>query len=242
MKRIKEYSKQLFSRRAVACLFMATLLFSLGYFAGSSKTTYSNTHVALYAGFRFDTTQQRAASNALASAGLTNYRWVGDQLHVPRNVKHLFNDALAKAGVTATIATSRQNTMDAAHFFTRPFHHKKIMESRMIAATERSTADAIKWLPGIADAVVVSLTHPTWERNVWERRQTWSVSVTLDTTCNRPLPNETIVAIGQIVAPSFGITDMTEISILDARNNRRYNGSGEPIVETALLHEKQTMP
>ena len=213
--------KQLINKRAAAYLFMATLLFSLGYFAGSNQWSNSgNATVLVFNGFRFDAAQQRAADNALVSANLVDYQWVGDRLQVPENRKHLYIDALL-ADRNVVVPTFS------------PFQSRNALNARMISAIERNTAAAIKLLPGIAEATVMSHTRPTWERNVWERKQTFSVNVTLDAIDNRQIPDETITAIGRIVAPAFGITDLSEISIVDARHRRHYDGSGELIVNVA---------
>ena len=224
------YLSMTLGNRIVATLLAATLFISLGYLIVGSipQTEVGSRTVLIHNGERFDQTQQRAANNALALAGLRGHQWVGDQLQVPRDREGQFIAALAEANVFARTRTARQETADQFS----PFHHAKIMNERMTSATERSAADAIRWLPGIASATVISHRRPEWERNVWARRQVVSVSVTLDTIDNRPLPDDTIVAVGNIIAPAFGITDMREIRIVDTRNSRSYNGAGDIIGST----------
>ena len=110
------------------------------------------------------------------------------------------------------------------------WENAKVKNARMIAASERNSAAAVKLLPGIADALVQSHRHPEWERNVWARTQSVSAHAAFDSTLNKPLPAETIEAVGRIVAANFGITDLQKISIADVRNSLTYDGSGERIM------------
>lgn len=95
---------------------------------------------------------------------------------------------------------------------------------------ELDIADAIKALPGIADVHVVVQQHSEWERNVWARRQDLSASILVKSSEDRPIGVDTVCLIGQMAAKMFGITDMSQISIVDAKFNRAYDGAG---VETA---------
>ena len=221
------YLSMTLGNRIVAALLAATLFISLGYLiVGSIKPAdFGSKTVYIYNGYRFDQFQQRAADSSLAKKNLREHQWVGDRLQVPRDKLHLYVAALAEDDVVAPTSTPRQDTADNFS----PFHHAKIMDTRMIAASERSTAAAIKMLPGIADAWVMSYKRPEWERNVWARKNVISVSVTLDAIEKKPLPDETIAAVGRIVAPAFGITNLKEIAIVDARNTRSYNGAAEEL-------------
>jgi len=221
------YLSMTLGNRIVAALLAATLFVSLGYLiAGSIKQAdVSSKTVFLYNGHRFDQIQARAAEDAFAIAGLTDYQWVGDRIQVARDRLPRYIAELAKENITAPSSTPRQDTADSFS----PFHHAKIMDTRMNAASERTTSAAIKWLPGIADAIVQTHKRPDWERNVWARKNVISVSVTLDTISRTPLPDETIVAVGNIVAPAFGITNMKEIRIVDVRNSKSYDGFGNEV-------------
>ena|GEM_PF-1434517 len=233
------YLSMTLGNRIVAALLAATLFISLGYLiAGSIKQTdTSSKTVRLYNGMRFDPVQMRAADDALSLARLTGYQWVGDQLEVPRDRMHHYIAVLAAEGVAAPTSTPRQDTADSFS----PFHHAKIMDTRMIAASERTTAAAIKMLPGIANAIVQSHKRPEWERNVWARRNVISVSVSLDSIATHPLPDETIAAVGRIVAPAFGITNLKEINIVDLRNSKAYDGSGNELGSTQGEYARHQM-
>ena len=107
-----------------------------------------------------------------------------------------------------------------------PWQSTRAMKAKMLAAKERDCADAIKRLPGIANAEVVIHTRLEWDRNAWEQKKVTSVEVFVDATDNRPLVIGVINAIGLIVAPTFGIADMEEIRIVDTKHVREYNGAG----------------
>jgi flagellar M-ring protein FliF len=104
-----------------------------------------------------------------------------------------------------------------------------MMDIKMNAATERTLVEAIKSLGGIADAQIISHKRPEWERNVWARKNIVSVSVSVEAIDNKPLPHETITAIGNIIAPAFGITNRKEIGIVDARHSKSYDGLGDEV-------------
>jgi len=221
------YLSMTLGNRIVSALLAMTLLISLGYLiVGSVQQADPRTQtVFIFNGHMFDRIQARAADTALANAGLRGHHWVGDKLQVPADRQHLFIGALALANVTAQTTTARQDTADGLN----PWHNAKIMDQKMNAASEKTLAAAIKTLPGIAYATIISHKRPVWDRNVWSRTQQISASVTIEAIENKPLPIETITAIGNIVAPAFGITDMREIRIIDAQNNRSYDGSGEEL-------------
>ena len=221
------YLSMTLGNRIVSALLAVILFVSLGHLivGGVQKADTRTQTVYVFNGYMFDRVQARAADSALASAGLRGHHWVGDRLQVPRDREHLFLAVLAAADVTVQSTTPRQDTADSLN----PWHNAKIMDQKMNAASEKTLVAAIKTLPGIAEVTVISHKRPVWERNIWARTQQFSVSVTLEAIDNKPLPLETITAIGNIVAPAFGIVDMKEIRIVDARNNRSYDGIGEEL-------------
>ena len=150
------------SKRFVAYLVMATILFTLGYFAGGAKNNVAT-----------EMTMQNASMSGI------------------------------------------------------PWQNAKLTEAKKRIALEKDCIDTIKMLPGIADAIVISHKYPVWECNVWARKNKFSVHVTIESMDNKPLPDETIDAIGRIAAVFFGIIDLKDIRIFDARNNQVYDGSGK---------------
>ena len=114
--------------------------------------------------------------------------------------------------------------------FVSPWQSARAMDAKMLAAKKLDSANAIKRLPGIADAKVVITQRPKWERNVWVRTQIVSVDVSVEAHDNRPIGVDTIQMIRKIVAPLFGTT--AELVIFDEKFNKVYDGTG---VETANL-------
>ena len=219
------YLSMTFGNRVVAALLMATLLISLGYLiVGSIKEADpASQTVRLYNGRRFNFNEMRAADEAIAKAKLQGHQWIGDQLQVPVKRQNEYVAVLADAKVLEATGRAQQAMADLL----TPWQSSGIRNEKMLAAKLSDSADAIKMLEGIADARVVANKRPAWERNVWARTQIMSVGVFVEAIENRPLSPDTIAAIGQIVAPMFGITDMNEIRIVDSKHKRAYDGTGE---------------
>jgi hypothetical protein len=181
--------------------------------------------VKLYGGYRFDQNEQRAAENAIANADLIGHYWDGDQLQVPTNKRSAYIAALARNNVLDEINPARLGMEEKIN----PWQNDRVMASKMMRAKELDSANAIKMLPGIANAQVITNTRPVWERNVWARTQITSVGVSVEANDNLPISAETLVAIGRIIKPVFGITDSKEIRIVDVKCVRTYDGAGEEI-------------
>jgi hypothetical protein len=219
------YLSMTLGNRVVAALLMATLLISLGYLiVGSIKgADPAGKTVKLYNGYRFTPNEIRAAEDAISKAGLQGHQWLGDQLQVPTHRQSAFIAALADAAVLGSTGMARRMTAEGI----TPMLSARMMDARMLTAKEQDSVAAIKMLSGIANAEVVTNKRPAWERNVWARTQIMSVGVFIEAVDNRPLRPDTIAAIGNIVAPMFGITDMNEIRIVDTKHHRAYDGTGE---------------
>jgi len=219
------YLSMTFGNRVVAALLMATLLLSLGYLiVGSIKPADPRTRtVMMYDGYQFSSNEKRAADHAFSSRRLGDHNWIGDKLQVPTTQRHAYAAALAEERVIETAGMARRMTAESIS----PWQSARAMDTKMLTAKEQDCVAAIKMITGIANAEVVTNRRPAWERNVWARTQIMSVGVFVEAIENRPLSADTIGAIGNIVAPIFGITDMNEIRIVDTRHQRAYDGSGE---------------
>jgi len=214
-------------RKIVAYLFTATLLFSFGYIMGVNSMLIGNTTMTLFNGHQFSPSEMRAVENVIASAGLRGHHWLGNQLLVPTNRQRAYVVALRDNTITTTNVVWRNISSS-----TGSKQNARIMAEKVFVAKERDCAAAIKMIRGVADATVHADTRPAWERNDWARTQITCVGVFVEAIDNKPLPAETIFAIGQIIKSTFGITDMKEISIVDVKQSRSYDGSGEELVES----------
>ena len=219
------YLSMTLGNRIVSALLLATLLISLGYLiVGSIKPVDPRAKtVRLYNGHPFTPNEMRAAEDAISRAGLQGHQWIGDQLQVPTSRQAAYIATLAENRVLGASGMAR---IAAAEALT-PWQSARMMDTQMLAAKEQDAVDAIRMITGIAHAKVVTNRRPSWERNVWARTQIMSVGVFVEAIENRPLNADAIGAIGQIIAPMFGITDMKEIRIVDTKHNRAYDGSGE---------------
>jgi len=113
---------------------------------------------------------------------------------------------------------------------TSRWENTRTMEAKMRAAQEKDCTDAIRRLPGIANAQVFVNIRSSWDRNVWARTQT-TATVVVETIEAKPMEATTIVTIGQMMATTFGIAD-ADITIIDTKQSRAYNGAGT-LQETA---------
>ena len=105
------------------------------------------------------------------------------------------------------------------------------METKMLRAKELDCVDTIRRLPGIANASVLVHWDSEWARNAWTRKQAMCAGVVVEAYENQPIDIDTIQAIGRIVAPLFGITDMTKICITDSLFSKGYDGAGVEITD-----------
>ncbi|MDR3234329.1 MAG: hypothetical protein LBT46_11820 [Planctomycetaceae bacterium] len=211
--------------RIVAALLLTMLLFSFGYLiVGSIKPSDPGSDVVfLYNHYRFSPNEMRAAEAALRLENKNGHQWIGDQLQVPAKYVAAYTAVLAENNVIEKNGLARQMTAKNL----TAWQSAKMMDVQMIASKEKDCADAIKMLGGIADSMVISNKRPDWNHNVWARTQVFSAAVTIETIENKPLDDNTVAAIARIVTSVFGVTDMKEISIVDTKNSRAYNGNGE---------------
>ena len=213
--------------RIVAALLMATLLVSLGYlFVGSISTgEIGSKTIKMYDGYQFSANEKGAAEYAFSKAGLSEHNWLGNQLQVPKSKKAAYALALADADVLEKNGLARRSQANEIS----PWHSSRMMDTKMRAAQEQDCIDAIKLIPGISNVSILTNKRPEWETNVWSRKMVTSVSVIIEAIETKPLKIETINAIGNLVAPAFGITDRKEISVIDSKNSMAYDGFGEEL-------------
>ena len=229
-----------FGNRIVAALLTATLLFSLGYLIVGSipKSEPASKTTILFDGYLFNNNEKGAAQSMFSNKGLNDHNWIGNQLQVPTSKKAQYTAALAEAKVPETTGNARQDTAKGL----TPWDSAKIMDKRMIASTEKDCENAIRMVGDFIDVQVTSNKRPAWERNVWARTQITSVSVTVKNVENNPISDNTISSISSIVSRSFGITNLKEISIIDAKHGRSYDGAGKELGSASgeyVRHQKR---
>ncbi|MDR1270713.1 MAG: hypothetical protein LBK82_14425 [Planctomycetaceae bacterium] len=213
--------------RIVAALLFTTLLVSLGYLiVGSIKTSDPRSkEVALYNGWQFTKDEQRAVEDALANNNLRSHHWVGDQLMVPKAQQATYAATIHEAKAVDT----RGNARKEAALSLGPWSSSKMIEEQKTNAIAQDVADEITEMKGVASVSVVPSLRREWDRNIWAKKEVFSVSVFVDTISFKPLEDNTISAIGGAVQGAFRNADLKEIKIIDRRNNRSYNGAGEEL-------------
>jgi flagellar M-ring protein FliF len=213
--------------RIVAVLLFSTLLVSLGYLLiGSIKPGDSRSkEVALYNGRHFTQEEQRAVEDALAVANLRVHHWVGDQLMVPKAQRATYAATIYEAKAINT----RGNARNEAVLALTPWSSAKMMDKQEVNAIAQDIADEIMRMEGVASASVIPSLRKDWDRNIWAKKEVFSVSVFVETISFKPLEDNTISAIGAAVQGVFRNADLKEIKIIDSRNSRSYNGAGEEL-------------
>jgi flagellar M-ring protein FliF len=213
--------------RIVSGLLFTTLLVSLGYLiVGSIKTADPRAkEVALYNGWDFTREEQRAIEDALAAAKLTLHHGVGDKLMVPKSYQGTYAATIHEAKAVST----RGNARKEAALSLTPWASSKMMDKQEINAIALDVTDEIIHMKGIASASVIPSLRKDWDRNIWAKKEVFSVSVFVDTVSFKPLEDNTVSAIGAAVQGAFRNADLKEIKIIDRRNNRSYNGAGEEL-------------
>jgi flagellar M-ring protein FliF len=213
--------------RIIAALLLTTLMVSLGYLmVGSIKPgDPKSKYVYLYNGWHFTQEEQRAVENALADAKLRNHEWIGDQLRVPKSSQAVYAATIHEAKAIDTRGDARKQAVLAL----TPWASAKMMDKQEINAVSQDLADEIGKMKGVAGASVIPSLRKDWDRNIWAKKEVFSVSVFIDTISFKPLEDNTISAIGGAVQGAFRNADLKEIKIIDSRNNRSYNGAGEEL-------------
>jgi flagellar biosynthesis/type III secretory pathway M-ring protein FliF/YscJ len=221
------YMSMTLGNRIVATLLAATLVISFGYLIVGSipKSELSSQTVRLYDGYPFSTSEKGSADAAFAREGLSDHIWVGDQLQVPKSKKNKYTVVIADNDVFEKRGFARDSAVQGL----TAWLNARLTNEKVNRAKESDIADTIKLIPGITYAEIYTNKRPDWNRNVWARTQVWSLAVTVRGVDNTPLSQDTIGTIARIVGPAFGILDHKEIGIVDLKNSKSYDGSGEEV-------------
>ncbi|MDR2641906.1 MAG: hypothetical protein LBC74_03855 [Planctomycetaceae bacterium] len=215
------------ANRVLVSLLTLVLIFSLGYLivGGIRRADPTSKYVKLYNGMHFTSEEMRATENALADANLKDYRWIGDQLEVSKPSQASYIAAIAvKNAVNPKGSALNETTKNIS-----TWESTKLIDEKIFQAKSQVLAEAIAKFPGVISAEVIANKRDKWNKNVWFREKVPSIAVYVDAVYYKPLPEDTIIAIGNSVASAFGITDKREITISDRRNSRTYYGNGEEV-------------
>ncbi|MDR0391905.1 MAG: hypothetical protein LBH59_08360 [Planctomycetaceae bacterium] len=215
------------ANRVLVSLLSLVLIFSLGYLivGGIRQSDPASKYVKLYNGMHFTTEEMRATENAIADANLTGHKWIGDQLEVPKSLQPSYIAAIAMKNTIAPQGTALRDTTQNLS----TWDSTKLIDEKIFQSKSQVVSEAIRKFPDIVYAEVIANKRDKWNKNVWSREKVPSVAVFVDSLYFKPLPDSTVLAIGNSVAKAFGITDKNEITIADRRNNKIYYGTGEEV-------------
>ncbi|MDR2345610.1 MAG: hypothetical protein LBE18_06055 [Planctomycetaceae bacterium] len=215
------------ANRVLVSLLVLVLIFSLGYLiVGSVKQSDSaSKYIKVYNGAHFSSEEVRAIDNALADDNLKDYKWEGDQLLVPKKSQSSYIASIAIKGAVNPKGTALNETTQNLN----TWESTKIIDERLFQAKSVVLSEVIAKFPGVVSAQVIANKRDKWNKNVWFREKIPSIAIYVDSLYFKPLPDDTITAIGNSAASAFGITDKREITITDRRNSRIYYGSGEEV-------------
>ncbi|MDR0871614.1 MAG: hypothetical protein LBN39_12565, partial [Planctomycetaceae bacterium] len=212
--------------RIVASLLLLTLVVSLGFLVvgGIKQGTPDPTYAELYDGRAFTSNEKQAVEDALYGAGLKDFQWFGDKLRVPKKLSANYSAAISASKAVTPQGTSRLTTVNGFS----PWEGAKAMDAKWFEAKAADLSREIAAFPGIATASVIPDRQKKWSKNVLAREDVYSVAVNIEAILNKPLPDDTVSAVGELVAAAFG-TDTKNIRIIDRKNSKSYNGKGEEL-------------
>jgi len=231
LKQIYEQLKGLYlsmtpGNRILTVLLSLVLLCSLGYLiAGSIKPADPQSkYVFVFDGYNFDAKDKIAVQSALSKAKLRDHIWVGDQLQVPKSQESSYT---AQIAAEKAIRISGRTSFETAEKLS-PWDSNLSKTEKMFQAKALDVSDSISKLEGIKSAEVHPNKRRDWDKNVWAKKDVLTIGVNVETIGYKDLDIGTVSAIGGLVAFAFG-TDPKLVNIVDAKNNRIYNGGGEEI-------------
>jgi flagellar biosynthesis/type III secretory pathway M-ring protein FliF/YscJ len=215
------------ANRVLVSLLALVLIFSLGYLlvGGIKRSDPASKYVKIYNGAHFTNDEIISITNALSADNLTDYRWNGDQLEVPKKLQATYIATIAlKGAINPKNEALNETTKNLS-----TWESSKLTDEKIFQAKAQVVAESIRRFPDILSAEVIANKRDNWNKNVWFREKVPSIAVFIDSKFFRPLPDDTIVAIGETVARAFGVTNKREIAIADRRNSRTYYGTGEDV-------------
>lgn len=210
--------------RIIASLLITTLLVSLGFLViGSIKPTESRSkYTYLFDGFEFSSKDKIAVESALSTGGLKDHEWVGNKLRVPKKSMASYAARIATEKAINVPGGALKDTAGALS----PWDSNLSTSEKMLRAKEADAASSISKLEGVLSAEVIANRRKDWDKNVWARKEVFSVGVNVEPVGYKPLSDNTVAAIGGLISVIFG-ADPSLVRVVDNKNNRIYSGTGE---------------
>ncbi len=189
-------------------------------------------------GWFYGREDQKAASAALAAAGLDEWSWDDDgRLLVPKNKKNEYQSALAAAG--AYPKAPSESRRDAIREI-GAFESETKTRMRDLAACARQLERTLEQIVGIEYATVGVRSRR--EQSGLAAKTVVTASVGVACRENFELDAELLSAITVATKHQLGVETNENVSILDLKNGKSYFGSEKSVgngVELALATEKK---
>ncbi len=214
--------------RITAALLLGVVVISLAYLF---RTQSAGPDTYLLGGHPFPTEGLVEVEAAFAQAGLSDYTIEGRQIRVPRRRQTEYIAAMADAGALPQDAGDK---LLAILKESSPFASGSQRKELVKVALQQELASAIRMMPSIEWAAVFFTTR---ENRGFPRKQVTTASVEVKPTAGRPLDRNLVNSIRVMVAGGIGLTDPSEVAVVDVNTGQSFRGSGPDGTGSALDDE-----
>lgn len=206
-------------QRILAVLLAACVVASVGFLLrGSSETSREY----LLAGKVWTDAELHAAEAAFGSAGLSDYRFEGQRIAVPTDLRDAYIKALAQNNaMPKQLGTSVADAL-ASNNFLEPLERGR---QRMRAAREQEIAVALTRLPFVENALVIY----DEDRRGFSTQVARSASVFVQPRAGQTLTDAQKRNIMRQVAFSFGGLLYNDVSVMDLASGQAMSGQDDPM-------------
>ena len=174
----------------------------------------------LLGGHPFPSESLMEVQAAFAQAGLSDYTVEGQQIRVPRRRQTEYIAAMADAGALPQDAGDKLlRVLTESSPFATGSQRKEIIK----VVLQQELAKVIRRMSSIEQASVFFNTHET---RGFSRKQVTTASVQVKPKGGRPLDRNLVNSIRVLVAGGIGLTDPSDVSVVDMNTNLSYRGNG----------------
>ena len=193
--------------RITSALLLGVIVLSVGYLF-NRQTSGPNDY--LMNGQPIEARQLPAVEAAFAKAGLNDYKFEGLRVRVPQGQKNKYMAALADGNaLPKSFGTIMENSLSQ----TGPFTNSKTQKQLYRIAKQQELSQIIQMMDGIAFAAVMY--DVAEKRGLGKRGDTITASVNVQPSGNRPLSDEKVDALRNLVASAIAGLDADDVSIQD---------------------------
>lgn len=192
----------------------------LGYLNRPSR---AGTETWLFGGSEFPAADLARMEAAFGKARLAGARVDGQRIAVPAAQKDLYLKALVdQQALPETFYSAQQRALDRDH----PFTSQRQRDNWMKLAREQEIALIVRKIKGIEE---VCVQYEDSETDSFARRKKRRATVAVRAAEGRPVESETVRAIRATVMNAVGVTEASDITVLDLNVGRAYAGGEENV-------------